>query len=134
MRGIDNLNVQPNSIKKFVRHVLGCTCPDKVFERIEDRRVQPSDSPHTRAITVGGRLLIYIWQVEGSGDLSQGVSSMLAAGKEERDARGLNRFRAVLATYNPQTVQLQADFCFSRFKGSDDRMHLHVVSADELDF
>ena len=128
------MNEQQGSIKKFVRHVLGCTCPDKVFEHIEDRRVQPTDSPHTRAITVGGRLLIYIWKVEESGDFFQGVSAMLAAGKEERDARGLNRFRAVLATDSPQTMQLQADSCFSQFNGSDDRMHVHVVSVDELDF
>lgn len=114
--------------------MLGCTCPDKVFEQIEDRRVQPTDSPHTRTITVGGRLLIYIWKVDASDDLQQGVAAMLAAGKEERDARGLNRFRAVLATDNSQTMQLQADFFFSQFKGSDDRMHIHVVSVDELDF
>jgi len=132
IQGVDNLNEQPASIKKFVRHVLGCTCPDRVFERIEDREVESTDSPHTRTITVGGRLLIYIWRVDASDDLKQGISSMLAAGKKERDARGLNRFRAVLAVENPQTIQLQVEFCFSQFKDSDDRMHIHIVSVDEL--
>jgi len=94
--------------------------------------VQPADSPHTRTITVGGRLLIYIWQVDNSADLAQDIAAMLAAGKKERDARGLNRFRAVLAVENPQTIQLQANLCFSQFKDRDDRMHIHVVAVDVL--
>ena len=52
-----------DSIKDFVQNILGCICPDKVFEHIEDRRVASLSSPHTRCITIGGRLLIYIWNI-----------------------------------------------------------------------
>jgi hypothetical protein len=128
----NSLDNHSTIIKKFVRHVLGCTCPDRVFEQIEDRTVPPSASPHTRSITVGNRLLIYIWKADASVDLRQGISAMLAAGKKDREARGLNRFRGVLAVEDPQTIQLQADLCFSQFEGCDDRMHIHVVPVDEL--
>jgi hypothetical protein len=119
-------------IKKFVQNVLGCTCPDKVFEQIEDRMVAPTSSPHTRSITIGGRLLIYVWEVDELMDLQEGLLAMLQTGKEERDACGLNRFRAVLASANPQTVELQARFYFSQFEDRDECMHIHVVSESVL--
>jgi hypothetical protein len=119
-------------IKKFVQNVLGCTCPDKVFEQIEDRMVAPTSSPHTRSITIGRRLLIYVWEVDGLKGLKEGIFAMLETGKNERDARGLNRFRAVLAVETPQTVEPQANLCLSQFEGKDDRMHIHVVPLKDL--
>ena len=119
-------------IKTFVQSVLGCTCPDKVFEQIEDNHVQPSVSPHTRSIMIGGRLLIYVWEVDGLQDVQEGLLAMLVAGKKERDARGLNRFRAVLAVETPQIIEPQVNRCFSLFEDNDDCMHIHVISVDDL--
>ena len=119
-------------IKKFVQNVLGCTCPDKVFEQIEDRHVLSSSSPHSRSITIGGRLLIYVWKADKLMDLQQGLFAMLHTGKKERDARGLNRFRAVLAVETPHTVTTRANLYFSLFEGKDDRMHIHVVPLNSL--
>jgi hypothetical protein len=118
-------------IKKFVQNVLGCTCPNKVFEQVEDRHVPPSSSPHTRSITIGGKLLIYIWEVDEK-ELQEGILAMLETGKKERDARGLNRFRAVLAVKTPQAVAPRANQYFSLFEGKDDRMHIHVVPVNDL--
>ena len=118
-------------IKKFVQNVLGCTCPDKVFQQVEDRHVLPSSSPHTRSITIGGRLLIYVWEVDGK-ELQEGLLAMLETGKKERDARGLNRFRAVLAVETPLAVAPRANLYFSLFEGKDDRMHIHVVPVNDL--
>ena len=125
------MNSHP-SIKEFVQDTLGCSCPDKVFEQIEDRQVSHPSSPHTRAITVGGRLLIYIWKADGQDEFQEKIPAMLEAGRKEREARGLNRFRAVLAVENPQTAGPAADLCFSHFKNRDDRMHIHVVHVDAL--
>jgi hypothetical protein len=119
-------------IKKFVQNTLGCTCPDKVFEQIEDRFVQPSSSPHSRSITIGGRLLIYVWEADGQGNLQEGLYAMLEAGQKERDARGLNRFRAVLSVETPYAVAPRANQYFSLFEGRDDRMHIHVVPKGDL--
>ena len=119
-------------IKKFVQNVLGCKCPDKVFEQIEDRYLLPSSSTHSRSITIGGRLLIYVWEVDGQGDLQEGLHAMLEAGQKERDARGLNRFRAVLSVETPHTVTSRANKYFSLFEGRDDRMHIDVVPMGDL--
>ena len=71
-------------IKKFVQNVLGCTCPGKVFEQIEDNHVRPSISPHSRSIRIGGRLLIYVWKVEDRlEELQEGFLAMLEAGKKK---------------------------------------------------
>ena len=121
------------SIKKFVRQVLGCTCPDKVFEQIEDLRTVSSASPHTRSITIGDRLLIYIWEVNEIERFKKNFLAMLAAGRKERDEQGLNRFRAVLSVDEMiHGIATEADLHFSRFVGRDDRMHLHVISGSVL--
>ena len=121
------------SIKKFVRQVLGCTCPDKVFEQIEDRRSVSSASPHTRSITIGDRLLIYIWEVHEAEQFKKNFLAMLAAGRKERDKQGLNRFRAVLAVDEiSHGIAVEANLHFSRFVGRDDRMHLHVIPGSVL--
>jgi hypothetical protein len=121
-----------NPIKDFVQNVLGCTCPDKVFKQIEHRVVDSAFFPHTRSITIGGRLLIYVWEADGPVDLQQGLVAMLKTGKEERDERGLNRFRVVLAVKDPQNVAPLAAQYFSLFTDRDDRMHMHVVPLQKL--
>jgi hypothetical protein len=121
----------PYSIKDFVRHTLGCTCPDKVFEQIEDRETVSPLSPHNRSITIGGRLLLYIWKVTETDNLRENLLAMLAAGRNERDERGLHRFRAILAVEEPlQQVAAEAKLLFMSYTELDDRMHLHVISAD----
>jgi len=120
-------------IKDFVQKNLGCTCPDKVFEEIEDLPVAPLSAPHTRRIAIGGRLLIYIWNVKGTYKFKENLLAMLAAGKRERDARGFNRFRAVLAVDDtPQHVAKKAQLYFSHYADRDDRMHIHVVAIAAL--
>ena len=100
-------------IKDFIQNILGCTCPDKVFEQIEDKQVSLIPAPLTRSITIGGRLLVFIWNVKTSDKLKENLFAMLAAGKKERDERGLNRFRAVLAVdTNPQNIETEAHIIF----------------------
>ncbi len=119
-------------IKHFVRHILGCTCPDNVFEHIKDQRVTADISPHTRTIIIGGKLLLYIWEVDNPDQLQEGIPAILTAGKKERDELGLNRFRAVLAADNAGAIKNLAELYFSQCKRLDDRMHLHVVDRNDL--
>jgi hypothetical protein len=120
-------------IRNFVRNVLGCTCPDKVFEQIEDEQVASCSSPHTGSLTIGGRLLIFIWHVRDRESFKSRLLAMLAAGKKERDARGLNRFRAVLAVaVTPDDIETEAQSYFKQYAGDDNRMHIHVVSSVAL--
>ncbi|KPK36093.1 MAG: hypothetical protein AMK70_03610 [Nitrospira bacterium SG8_35_1] len=112
---------------------MGCTCPDKIFEQIEDKQVASFSSPHTRSLTIGGRLLIFIWHVKDRESFKSGLLAMLAAGKKERDERGLNRFRAVLAiAVTPHDIETEAQSYFKQYAGDDNRMHIHVVSSVAL--
>ena len=120
------------SIKNFVRNILGCKCPDNVFEQIDDQQVSSNISPHTRSITIGGKLLMYVWEVGSPDQLEEGVPAILAAGKKARNELGLNRFRAILVTEAPSIIKSQADLCFSQFSDLDEKMHLHVVSRQGL--
>jgi len=121
-------------IINFVRNILGCTCPEKVFRQIEDREVALSSSPHTRCITIGQRLLIYVWNVKETDGLKENLFAMLEAGGKQRDEQGLNRFRAVLAVDgNSQDIATKVQSYFARYAGKDDRIHLHVVSRAELE-
>ena len=61
--------------------------------------------------------------------IQQGIPAILAAGRKARDELGLNRFRAILVTDNPSTINSQADLCLSQFRDLDEKMHLHVVSS-----
>lgn len=122
-----------HTIKDFVQQTLGCTCPDKVFEQIEDREVAAVSSPHTRSITIGGRLLIYIWVVPAADNFKDNLLAMLAAGRKERDAQGLNRFRAVLAVAGPlQHVASEVESICAWNGDVDDRVHVHVIHAAAL--
>ena len=120
------------SIKNFVRNILGCKCPDNVFEQIDDQQVSSNISPHTRSIIIGGKLLMYVWEVGSPDQLEEGVPAILAAGKKARNELGLNRFRAILVTEAPSIIKSQADLCFSQFSDLDEKMHLHVVSRQGL--
>lgn len=65
-------------------------------------------------------------------DLQQDLVAMLKTGRKEREDRGLNRFRAVLAVENPQNVVSRVEQYFSLFADRDDRMHIHVVPLQNL--
>ena len=111
-----------------MRQTLGCTCPDEVFRQIEDNRVSRPDSPHTRSITIGGRLLIYIWDQAEPDRLATGLPAMVHCGIAERDQQGLNRFRAVLAVSDPEQILDRANRIFTEIAGPDDKAHLHVIA------
>ena len=119
-------------IRHFVRHILGCTCPDNVFDHIKDQRVTADISPHTRTIIIGGKLLLYIWEVDNPDQLQEGIPAILTAGKKERDELGLNRFRAVLTADNAGAIKARAELYFSQCKGLDDKIHLHVIPSNDL--
>lgn len=117
---------------EFVRHRLGCACPDDVFEQIEYGEAGRSRGPYVRSITLGGRLLIHIWEVRDLSLLKNQLPALLARGRDERDQRGLNRFRAVLATDNVEAVRALAEQLFDEFGVKDEKIHLHVVSNEEV--
>ena len=114
----------------FVRHTLGCKCPDDVFEQIEYQDGETLESTRTRSITLGGRLLIYILETNDPSLIKSNLPAMLSQGKRERDRRGLNRFRAVIATDDMDGIEPIARQLFQEWSDKDDNVHLHVVHRD----
>jgi hypothetical protein len=118
-----------NTIKKFVKQTLGCKCPDDVFEHIElERNVHLiNDILLYAKINIGNRLLIYILEVSICGFLKDNMSAIVSYGKEERDRKGFNRFRLVLASEKDEGFEQSVRALFNGIKNRDDRIHLHIV-------
>lgn len=121
------------ALEHFVRGTLGCKCPDEVFESIAVDRLPASTGAlaHTRLV-VGNRLLIYLLAAEPGRRTNSAVSSLTAAGISERNARGLNRFRIVVASSQPTQLLEDARAGFDAAAGRDDHTHLHVIAIDQV--
>ncbi|MFP3908917.1 MAG: hypothetical protein ACOC5L_00735 [Halobacteriota archaeon] len=117
-----------SKVKEFVRNVLGCECPEEVFEHIEvDTGVKVADYTVERRINVGNRLLVYI--VDGDELQGEDLKSLVITGKEERDDKGFNRFRFVVMSNDKPSLEGLQDLV----KGYE-KVHLHLISRDEIDF
>jgi hypothetical protein len=126
-----------NLIKRFVRETLGCGCPEEVFRTIDVRRNVRLNSfivLHAEII-IGRRLLIYIISESGSpGCLEEHLPVLVAAGRKERDEKGLNRFRLVIVADDTAKVQGAAGKMFDDLCGTDEKLHLHVIRKNDLPF
>lgn len=120
------------NIIKFVRHTLGCMCPDEIFDQIECQDSNSRTDTHTQSITLGVRLLIYIWETNDPSLIEAKLRAMLVSGKNERDRRGLNRFRAVIATDDVDRISSTAQRLFRDLSDKDEKVHLHVVEMHDV--
>ena len=116
----------------FVRHTLGCKCPDEVFEQIEYQDGETLGNTSGRRITMGGRLLVYVWETNDPSLMRSHLPAVLSRGRRERDRRGLNRFRAVIATDDVDSIEPVAQQLFHDLMDKDDRVYLHVIHADDV--
>jgi hypothetical protein len=126
--------VTRSALAGFVRDVLGCGCPEEVLRSItvdRSRLILGLDVEVAR-LDVGGRLLVYVVPAPASRKLRSVVAAAVEAGIAERDRRSFNRFRLVLAYAEPAEVEPAARAAFDACPRPDDRVHLHVVSLDEL--
>ena len=117
-------------IKRFVQETLGCSCPEEVFNQIDYQK--KCDDISGRKINVGERLLIYIITMGGKSNIQGVISSALERGVEERDEKGLNRFRLVLVASRPDELRSSAEHAFDSSGCADEKTHLHVVSESNV--
>jgi hypothetical protein len=118
-------------IKRFVQETLGCSCPEEVFNKIDYQK--ESDGISGRKITVGDRLLIYIMNMDRKTNIQGAIDSALERGVEERDKKGLNRFRLVLVTSHPDELRSSAEHAFDTSGYTDEKTHLHIVSESDVE-
>jgi len=122
-----------SAIERFVRGTLGCRCPDEVFRHVEVGPLPlPAGGGTGRRLVVGERLLIHIVEAPERPDEPDWLERLAAAGRDERDGRGYNRFRMVVATPTAAGDPSALEGRFTCALGGDDRAHLHVLAADLL--
>ena len=123
-----------NAIEHFIRHELGCQCPDEVFRRIgvTDSPEEFGNWPQGRLISVGERLLILVVRSDDADALRRMLGGLLQEGRRLRDARGFNRFRLVIATSRAAAMAPALRERFERLEGMDERLHLHVITPEQV--
>ena len=118
-------------IKRFVQETLGCSCPEAVFNKIDFRK--ECDDISGSKVIVGDRLLIYIITMDGKSGIQEVINQAVEQGVEERDRKGLNRFRLVLVTSCPDELRSPAEKAFIDSGHADEKTHLHVVSKSDVE-
>jgi hypothetical protein len=114
------------ALRHFIQEVLGCGCPEEVLRRIEASETSRDGVAATR-VEVGGRLLVEVFHSDDAQQVARRLPEWTAAAVAERDARGFNRARIVIATARPGEMEPAARAVFAAIPGCDDRTHLHVV-------
>ncbi len=130
-------NEQTSRLRTFIRSTLGCGCPEDVLEWIHCTHTELTQEEDTRItrIDVGGRLLVYVLEVEGPDRRAEdALPAVIAAATVDRAAGGFNRLRVVVATEDPDAIGPRLEEAFSSSAPLDDRVHLHVVRPSDLPF
>jgi hypothetical protein len=117
-----------NPIEHFVRATLGCQCPDEVFRSIAIDQLRTADGAigYTRLL-VGDRLLIYILDAPAVRVADGALAELVARGCRERNERGYNRFRLVIACDEPASESTSVQHAFDHAAANDERTHLHCL-------
>lgn len=117
-------------VRAFVRDVLGCRCPEDVFENVECLKNPGSScgAPLKYKISIGGRLLIYVIEADAIRDFIEALPLIIDEGRAERDRGGFNRFRLVVASDEAD----RARAVLGRAETPDDRVHLHAVGKSGI--
>ncbi|MDZ7698386.1 MAG: hypothetical protein U5R49_16175 [Deltaproteobacteria bacterium] len=78
----------------LVRDRLGCGCPEEVFNNYRVNQHEVASIPLTQLI-MGDRLLVWIVDGERMANPTSNGPDLIRKGRDERERRGLNRFRLV---------------------------------------
>lgn len=126
---------QHPAIKYFVKHSLGCTCPDTVFDEVdvEEKNQLAGKRINYVRILVGSRLLIYVLKDIRVSTLQSVIPLAIHAGKEERDAMKYNRFRLVLDQEHDVDLVKTAHSVFENIPEKDERIHIHIITGYNTD-
>ncbi|KPK40823.1 MAG: hypothetical protein AMJ69_01040 [Gammaproteobacteria bacterium SG8_47] len=119
----------PAPVRQFIREVLGCECPDHVFESLAaEHRSQPSPrAPYQWRLVVGERLLIYLLALDSSLTAEPWLEHLREYGSRDRVDSGLNRFRAVVVLDDAAPALEQPQGAVAAW-ASHPHLHLHWVS------
>jgi len=119
------------AIKEFIRNILGCNCPEEVFQNIDCQSTINigENIVLDYEINIGNRLLIFAVGIDKVDSLEVIISKLVQAGMKKRDDNKFNRFRLVLLTAGINDKAEQAQEIFNSLI-IDDKVHLHVIEKD----
>ncbi len=121
------MNRTKQHIKKFVQQVLGCQCPEEVFQNINWK-----NKGSVLEINISNRLLINIC-LKNINDLNKKlIIDLLKTGKKQRDYENFNRFRLVIPIKNNSKIKEKYKILTKIFFPRDDKIHLHIVEKKYL--
>lgn len=124
--------INKENIKTFVQQTLGCGCPEEVFHYIDCQvNSKLHDTVSGSKINIGNRLLIYVVEVNNPDSLNHTLPFLFDIGKKERDGKGFNRFRLVLATDAFNEIKQVAEDIFKDID-KDEKVHLHIVLKNSI--
>ena len=113
---------------RLVRDILGCTCPEEVFNHYQVHYCTAGFGPFVQMI-MGDRLLVRLVDISRLHSLEEEVAGMLSEGFEEREKRGLHRFRLVLVgNLLPETGRILLELP----EKLGPRVHLHMIAPESL--
>ncbi len=131
-RGWDTSFLSTRTVHILVRDILGCGCPDDVFENIQvgrPRLFKDWKGPVSLQILVGWRLLVSLVDAGTLNHITEDCQALLEEGRMFRDKRGLNRFRLVLVGHVESHVVHQLEDLAARV---DEKVHVHVVPLEAM--
>ncbi len=123
-------------VERFIRRELGCQCPEELFRHISrsDGVSLPGAYRVHHRLDIGHRLLVYIFREPPVTVLDELLRTACSFGIKERNEKGFNRLRIVLATSDPAGLEALARALFEQISPEDGRVHLHVVEQNALPF
>jgi hypothetical protein len=128
--------LSPELIEQFVQSTLGCSYPEDVFRSIDVRQNVRMNNfiILDSAIIIGNRLLIYIAEAKSAGCIEEHLPVLIRDGRQERDEKGLNRFRLVLVADMPDEERQATERQFEELRSTDEKVHLHVIKKSDSPF
>lgn len=128
---ISNL-VDVNYLNNFVRNILGCQCPEDVFNDIVIGIPTVYHNKTENIIfqaVIGEKLFFSIVSLDSTQKNESTVRKHLNEGKKLRDINSLNRFRLVLIGEYSKDVKATMIKLLDDF---DEKIHIHFVGEKEL--
>jgi len=128
---------QTSRLRTFIRSTLGCGCPEDVLEWIQCTHTELTQEDDTRItrIDVGGRLLVYVLEIDGPDwRAEETLPAVVAAATVDRATSCFNRLRVVVAIDDPKEMRPRMERIFNGSAPADERVHLHVVRSTDLPF
>ena len=128
----DDAFLRRDRVRHLVRDLLGCECPEEVFEDVlvaYPARLEHRALPGSVKIVVGGRLIVLLVPVGALADLEKEARSLLVRGRAMRDTCGLNRLRLVLVGTVAPAVRRRLERAAARL---DARTHVHALPTAQL--